>query len=127
MIIQFAILFICLGIGEFIVWLTEIPIPSSIIGMLCLTALLKFGVIKLSRIEALSNFLTRNLGFFFVPAGIGLMQTLGLVVSELAAIVCACVGSTVLIMITTGLIHQEYRRWFLNRSHRKSLKSSNRE
>ncbi len=38
---QFAIIIGCLAVGELIVWLTNIPIPSSILGMLLLTALLQ--------------------------------------------------------------------------------------
>lgn len=68
MIVQFGILFAYLALGELVVWLTGWPIPSSIIGMILLTASLKAGVIKLRQVERLSDFLTHNLGFFFVPA-----------------------------------------------------------
>ena len=44
---QLAIIIGCLAVGEFIVWLTGITIPSSILGMLLLTFLLKVKVIKL--------------------------------------------------------------------------------
>ena len=40
MIRQCLIIFGCLAVGEFIVWLTGISIPSSIIGMLLLAILL---------------------------------------------------------------------------------------
>ena len=47
MIRQCAILFGCLALGELIVFLTGIKLPSSIIGMLLLTLFLKLGWIKL--------------------------------------------------------------------------------
>ena len=47
MIRQCAILFGCLALGELIVFFTGIKLPSSIIGMLLLTLLLKLGWIKL--------------------------------------------------------------------------------
>jgi len=47
MIRQCAILFGCLALGELIVYLTGIKLPSSIIGMLLLTLFLKLGWIKL--------------------------------------------------------------------------------
>lgn len=56
-----------LAFGEFVVWLTGVTIPSSIIGMLSLTVALKIGVVKLCQVEKMANFLVHNLGFFFVP------------------------------------------------------------
>ena len=70
MILQFGLLFAFLACGEIIVALTDIPIPSSIIGMLLLTTALKFRVISLKHIERVADFLVSNLGFFFVPAGV---------------------------------------------------------
>ena len=46
MIRQCSILFGCLALGELIVFLTGIKLPSSIIGMLLLTLFLKLGWIK---------------------------------------------------------------------------------
>ena len=63
MILQFGLILLFLAIGEFIVWLTGIPVPSSIIGMLLLAASLKSGIVKPRQVEKLSNFLVHNLGF----------------------------------------------------------------
>ena len=46
MIRQCAILFGCLALGELIVFLTGIKLPSSIIGMLLLTLFLKLGDVR---------------------------------------------------------------------------------
>ena len=48
MIRQCAILFGCLALGELVVFLTDIKLPSSIVGMLLLTLFLKLGWIKLN-------------------------------------------------------------------------------
>ena len=61
MIRQCAILFGCLALGELIVWLTGIKLPSSIIGMLLLTLFLKLGWIKLHWVQGMSDFLVANL------------------------------------------------------------------
>ena len=55
MIRQCAILFGCLALGELIVFLTGIKLPSSIIGMLLLTLFLKLGWIKLQWVQGLSD------------------------------------------------------------------------
>ena len=57
MIRQCTIIFGCLAVGELIVWLTGISIPSSIIGMLLLTALLQMKVLKLEWVKGMSDFL----------------------------------------------------------------------
>ena len=57
MIRQCAILFGCLALGELVVFLTDIKLPSSIIGMLLLTLFLKLGWIKLQWVQGLSDFL----------------------------------------------------------------------
>ena len=57
MVIQCAIIFGCLALGELVVWLTGIKLPSSIIGMLILTLLLEVKAIKLRQVEGMANFL----------------------------------------------------------------------
>lgn len=110
MILQCAILFAFLAMGEFIVYCTGIPVPSSIIGMLLLTAALKLRIIRLLWVDKVSDFLVKNLGFFFVPAGVGLMRCLDLISEQWLPIVAASVISTFLIIATTGWVHQMVRR-----------------
>ena len=106
MIRQCTIIFGCLAVGELIVWLTGISIPSSIIGMLLLTALLQMKVVKLEWVKGMSDFLISNLGFFFVPPGVALMLYFDIIKAELQPIVLATVISTMLVMITTGWTDQ---------------------
>lgn len=105
---QLAILFGCLAVGELIVHLTNIPLPSSIIGMLLLTLSLKLGVIKLEWIQGLSNFLVDNIGFFFVPAGVAVMLYFDIIKAQLVPIVVASAVSTILVLAVTGWVHQLY-------------------
>ena len=55
MAIQFFVIFGCLALGEVIVGQQESKLPSSIIGMLILTLLLKLGWVKLGWVERLSQ------------------------------------------------------------------------
>ncbi|MDE6317116.1 MAG: CidA/LrgA family protein [Muribaculaceae bacterium] len=107
---QCAIIFLFLALGELTVAATGITIPSSIIGMLMLTASLKCGIIRIHQVDRISDFLVKNLGFFFVPAGVGLMRCLGLLRQELLPIVLATAVSTFVIIAVTGHIHQLSRR-----------------
>jgi holin-like protein len=110
MILQCAILFGCLALGELIVYLTGIKLPSSIIGMLLLTAFLKLRVVKLEWIKGLSDFLVANLGFFFVPPGVALMLYFDVIKAQFWPIVVATVVSTALVLAVTGWVHQLVRR-----------------
>ena len=92
--------------GELIVSLTGMKLPSSIIGMLILTALLKTGIVKLEWVQRLSEFLISNLGFFFVPPGVAIMLYLDLIQKEFLPIILATVASTICVLIATGQSHQ---------------------
>lgn len=110
MIRQCFIIFGCLAVGELIVWLTDIAIPSSIIGMLLLAALLQMKAIKEEWVKGMSDFLISNMGFFFVPPGVALMLYLDIIKAEFIPIVVATVVSTILVLIVTGWTHQRLKR-----------------
>ena len=110
MIRQCFIIFGCLAVGELMVWLTGIAIPSSIIGMLLLAALLQTKVVKEEWVKGMSDFLISNMGFFFVPPGVALMLYLDIIKAEFIPIVVATVVSTVLVLIVTGWTHQKLKR-----------------
>lgn len=116
MILQLGILFAFLAVGEFVVWLTGIPVPSSIIGMVLLAAALRSGLLKLRQVERAADFLVHNLAFFFVPAGVGLMNCMGILRDEWLPIVGATVGSTFVIIAVTGRVHQLVRRMSARRN-----------
>ena len=110
MIRQCAILFGCLALGELVVYLTGIKLPSSIIGMLLLTLFLKTGIVKLHWVQGMSDFLVANLGFFFIPPGVALMLYFDLIAAEFWPIVIASVASTLLVLVITGWVHQLTRK-----------------
>jgi holin-like protein len=110
MIRQCAILFGCLALGELIVYLTGVKLPSCIIGMLLLTLFLRLGWIKLEWVQGMSDFLVANLGFFFVPPGVALMLYFDLIEAQLGPIVVATVVSTVVVLVVTGWVHQWMRK-----------------
>ncbi len=105
---QLAILFGCLALGELIIHLTGVPLPSSILGMLALTLLLKLKVIRLEWVQGISDFLVANIGFFFVPPGVAVMLYFDIIKAQLWPIVIATVASTVIVLAVTGWVHQLY-------------------
>lgn len=110
MIIQCVIIFGCLALGELIVALTGIQLPSSIIGMLLLTFFLKMRWVKLHWVKGFADFLSKNLALFFVPSGVAIMMYLDVIQDSLLAILVSAFGSTVIILAVTGWVHQLIRK-----------------
>ena len=110
MIRQLAIIFGCLALGELVIYLTGIPLPSSIIGLLLLTSLLKLKVIRLEWVRSISDFLVGNIGFFFVPPGVALMLYFDVIKAELLPITVSVVVSTILVLVVTGWTHQIFKK-----------------
>ena len=123
MFIQLCLLFVFLALGELIVYITQIPIPSSIIGMILLFIALTLKIVKLKWIEKVCDFFVSNLGFFFIPAGIGVMQYFGLISRQWVPIVMAVGLSTILIIISTGGVMQFFNRVSSKVKNRNSLES----
>lgn len=121
---QLAIIIGCLAVGEFVVWLTGITVPSSIIGMLLLTLLLKVRAVKLEWVETISNFLVKNMGFFFVPPGVALMLYFDLIKAEIWPIVLATAISTTVVLVVTGWTHIAARKMVngINKAARKATR-----
>ncbi len=118
MILQLAVLLGFLAAGELVVWATGIPVQSSIIGMILLAVSLKIKLVRLEWIDRIADFLVKNLGFFFVPAGVGVMKCFGLISEQWMPIVVASVLSTFVIIAVTGWAHQ-LTRHALSSSHKK--------
>lgn len=109
LIFQCAVIFAYLALGELIVWLTGVKLPSSIIGMLLLTLSLELRIVRLRQVDLVSNFLVKNLGFFFVPPGVALMLYFDIIKAQLIPIVVASVVSTIVVLVVTGWVHQLMR------------------
>lgn len=109
MIRQCCIIFGCLALGELIVKLTHIPLPSSIIGMLLLALFLQLGWIKLAWVKGLSNLLIGNMGFFFIPPGVAVMLYFDLIKSEWLAITLSTIASIIAVMWITGWSYKATR------------------
>lgn len=117
-ILQLAIIFAFLGFGELVVMLTDIPVPSSIIGMLSLTLALQLKIIRLRWVKDVAVFMTRNLGFFFVPAGVSLMLYFDIIGKEWLPIVVSSAVSTAIVIFVTGRVHQWMRKRVSNNSNK---------
>ncbi len=97
-------------VGELITYLLKSSISGSIVGMVLLTLSLEFKLIKLNQIENVADFLIRNMAFFFIPPGVGLMVNLELIANNWIAITIATFLSTVLVLWSTAMVAQIGRK-----------------
>ena len=105
-IFQFArILGFCF-VGELLHAVLPLPIPSSIYGLLALLLALKTGFVKLEQVKDVGNFLTGIFALLFVPAAVGVMELLDIMVENALVIVLAIVVVTAIVMAVSGLVPQ---------------------
>lgn len=103
---QFLIIIVISFIGELLKEILPLPIPASIYGMVILFAALVTGIIKLDAIKETSKFLIEIMPVMFIPAGVGLMSSWG-VLSEMLFPVCVITVVTLItVMVVTGHVSQ---------------------
>lgn len=101
-LIQFGIiLFVCF-LGDLLQSSLNIPVPGNIIGMLLLLILLLTGLLKMSMIEDVSNFMLKHLSFFFIPAAVGLITCFSVLEGKWTELMFISVFSTFIIAVVTG-------------------------
>lgn len=83
-----------------------VAIPGSVIGMVVLFLALHFNILPIEKVEDVGTWLTDNMAFLFVPAGVGLMtqfEVLGgnvwwqllIILFVTTALMMWCVGTVV--------------------------------
>lgn len=93
-------------VGEFLSTSFHLPIPGNILGMIILFILLCTKVVKVDNISNVTNFLLDHLAFFFIPAGVGLMASIGIIKSTWWQLLLVCLSTTIIIIGVTGIIVQ---------------------
>lgn len=95
-------------IGEFISYglkllIPAIFIPGSLIGMLLLFIALQTKIIKYVWIDSVSEFFTSNMGFFFVPAAVSVLNYLDVLAPIWPKIILIIMISFFITFISIGL------------------------
>lgn len=107
----FAILYLCLIIGNLISTLLPFAIPGSIVGMLILFALLAMQIIPAHWAQPGCSILLKNMTILFVPIGVGIMNYYDLLSKQMVPIIVSCVVSTLIVMVVVAIssnyIHKE--------------------
>ena len=99
-----AILFGITLVGELMNLLLPLPVPAGVYGLLLLLVLLCSGILKLDQVEATGNFLLEIMPILFIPAAVGLMESVDAMRAILVPMLVVCTVSTIIVMITTGKV-----------------------
>lgn len=100
------IIFTIWFVGDAFQKITKISIPGSVIGMIILFLLLKYNLIKLEKIKHFSEYMLRNLAFFFIPPGVALIDSLSILEGNIIKLLFIIVSSTFLVVVVTGITVQ---------------------
>ncbi|MGA9517806.1 MAG: CidA/LrgA family protein [Trichococcus sp.] len=103
---QFTVIIAISAVSELLALFIPLPIPASIYGMSLLFLLLMKGVLKLQQVENAANLLLGIMPALFVVSGAGLITSYGQIAENFASWVAVNIGSTIVILTTTGLLAQ---------------------
>lgn len=116
MIASLSLILLCQLAGEALVRGTGVPMPGPVIGLMLLLLLLLLrdrfavlarGPLQGGGVESTSHGLLANLSLLFVPAGIGVVQKIDLIVDHGVAFLGVLVVSvliTLLVTVTTFIV-----------------------
>ena len=103
---QFSIILLISLVGEALSFLIPLPIPAIIYGILLLFLLLCTGALRVQSVKEVSSFLIAIMPVMFIPAGVGLMESFGLLLPALPAYAVITLVSTLSVMAVSGLATQ---------------------
>ena len=103
---QVIVIALVLFVSKIIESFMPIPMPASVIGLVLLFVLLCTCAVKLGEVEKVGTTLTNNIGLLFVPAGISVVNSLGVISQAPFLIIGLIIVSTILLLICTGYVTQ---------------------
>lgn len=93
-------------ISKVIELLMPFTMPSSVIGLVLLFVALCLKIVKLEQVEKVGDALVDNIGLFFVPAGISVINSFELLKANFVLDILLIFISTVLLLLGTGWVTQ---------------------
>ena len=103
---QFVIIMLFTFLGEVLKALLPFPVPASIYGLLALLIELETKLLPLASVRDVGEFFVEIMPLTFIPAGVGLLESWGVMKPMLGSLVLTVVVSTILVMAVSGLVTQ---------------------
>ena len=101
-IYQIAIIFSICWVGQIIESLLPFPFPASVAAMVLLFTLLCLRAVRVDHVREKSDFLLGNMAFFFIPAGVSIINYFDVLRSALLPLLVICLVTTVLTFAATA-------------------------
>ena len=108
---QFLVILAISFIGEILKYFLPLPIPASIYGMMILFIGLLTGIIPLESVKDVGKFLIEIMPVMFIPAGVGLMSSWGVLRPVFVPFAIITILTTVIVMAVTGRVTQAVIRY----------------
>lgn len=103
---QFLIILAISFAGEILKILFPLPVPASIYGMVLLFAGLQTKLIRLESVKETGKFLIEIMPVMFIPAGVGLMASWGVLRPVLVPVAIVTVVVIIAVMAASGWVSQ---------------------
>ena len=101
---------LCWLVGNVLSALADNYISGNIIGMMLMFVALKTGVFSADSVRPVAKFLLGTMALFFVPFGVGIVNSFDLIADNALAITTATVVSTFAVIVATGWTMQYLNR-----------------
>lgn len=112
---QFLVILGISFVGELFNAVLPFPIPASIYGMIILFIGLMTGLIKLDAVKDAGKFLIEIMPLMFIPAGVGLMESWGILKPVVLPFCIITVVTIVTVMTAAGRTSQ----WIIRRDKKR--------
>lgn len=99
---QFLLIIFISFLGEVLKLILPLPVPASIYGMIILFVGLLSGIIKVDFVKDVGSFLIEIMPVMFIPAGVGLIASWGLLKQVLIPVSIITVVVFFLVFAATG-------------------------
>ena len=96
--------------AELIHYLLPLPVPTSIYGLVMLFLLLKTGLLKLSDVEDVGNFLLEIMPLIMVPASVSFIEAMDTIQAMILPVLIMGFLGTILVLFVTGHVAQWVKR-----------------
>lgn len=114
-LLQIGVVFLICLLSEALSLILPFPFPGSVIAMIALFLLLLSGLLKVDHIRQKADFLLKNMAFFFIPAGVGILEYFDVLKDCLLPFLVICAVSTVLTFAATAgtvaLVMRFQQKW----------------
>lgn len=89
-------------LANLIIGILPFPMPASVMGLILLFIALCLKIVKLEQVESLGNSLTGLISFLFVPSGISVINSLGIMGQYGVQIILIIIIATTILLAITG-------------------------